>query len=72
MSEQDTTTTDNGWPELRVSDWQDTQATIHMWLQVIGKIRMAHAPREQVSLTETIEAARALVLLTVRRCGAHR
>lgn len=44
MSEQDTTTTPDGWPELRVSDWQDTQATIHMWLQVIGKIRMAHAP----------------------------
>ncbi|MHA7208655.1 DUF5996 family protein [Arthrobacter sp. MDT1-65] len=33
-----------GWPELRVADWQDTRATLHMWLQVVGKIRMAHAP----------------------------
>ena len=33
-----------GWPALRVSEWQDTQATLHMWLQVVGKIRMAHAP----------------------------
>ena len=42
-----TTTTDgwsSGWPALRVADWQDTQATLHMWLQVVGKIRMAHAP----------------------------
>lgn len=37
-----------------------------------GDVRMAHAPREQVSIAETIEAARALVLMTVRRCGAHR
>ena len=54
MNEQDstgstgsTTTTDRwsaDWPELRVADWQDTQATLHMWLQVVGKIRMAHAP----------------------------
>ncbi|MEV4123566.1 DUF5996 family protein [Nocardia sp. NPDC049707] len=32
------------WPSLRVSDWQDTRETLHMWLQVVGKIRMAHAP----------------------------
>ncbi|MEO5831951.1 MAG: M20/M25/M40 family metallo-hydrolase [Nakamurella sp.] len=37
-----------------------------------GDVRMAHAPREQVSITETIEAARALVLMAVRRCRAHR
>ncbi|WP_111768477.1 M20/M25/M40 family metallo-hydrolase [Nakamurella deserti] len=37
-----------------------------------GDVRMAHAPREQVSITETLEAARALVLMAVRRCGAHR
>ncbi|AUZ88008.1 hypothetical protein CVO76_10510, partial [Arthrobacter agilis] len=38
------TTTAPGWPALRVADWQDTQSTLHMWLQVVGKIRMAHAP----------------------------
>jgi acetylornithine deacetylase len=37
-----------------------------------GDVRMAHAPRERVSIAETIEAARALVLMVVRRCGAHR
>ncbi|WP_434995023.1 DUF5996 family protein [Arthrobacter sp. Ld5] len=38
------TTTAGGWPALRVEDWQDTRATLHMWCQIVGKIRMAHAP----------------------------
>jgi uncharacterized protein DUF5996 len=32
------------WPRLRVADWPDTRDTLHMWTQIIGKIRMAHAP----------------------------
>ena len=32
------------WPSLRVSDWTDTRDTLHMWTQIVGKIRMAHAP----------------------------
>ena len=32
------------WPRLRVADWADTKDTLHMWLQIVGKIRMAHAP----------------------------
>jgi hypothetical protein len=32
------------WPELRLSEWADTCATLHLWTQVIGKIRLAHAP----------------------------
>src|SRR6476469_5864043 len=35
---------DDGWPRLRVADWADTKDTLHMWLQIVGKIRMAHAP----------------------------
>jgi hypothetical protein len=33
-----------GWPSLRVSDWTATRETLHMWTQIVGKIRMAHAP----------------------------
>jgi len=29
---------------LRVSDWQSTRDTLHLWTQVVGKIRMANAP----------------------------
>ena len=28
------------WPELILEEWQDTLATVHMWTQVVGKIRM--------------------------------
>lgn len=35
---------DDKWPRLRVADWADTKDTLHMWLQIVGKIRMAHAP----------------------------
>ncbi|WP_067807368.1 DUF5996 family protein [Actinomadura formosensis] len=32
------------WPRLRVADWQETRDTLHMWTQIVGKIRLAHAP----------------------------
>ncbi|MEV5840303.1 DUF5996 family protein [Nocardia sp. NPDC052112] len=32
------------WPRLRVEEWTDTRDTVHMWTQIIGKIRLAHAP----------------------------
>jgi hypothetical protein len=34
----------NHWPELILEEWQDTLATLHMWTQVVGKIRMAQTP----------------------------
>jgi len=34
----------NGWPRLRLADWAETRATLHMWTQIVGKVRMAHAP----------------------------
>ncbi|MFE2738957.1 DUF5996 family protein [Streptomyces sp. NPDC059349] len=32
------------WPQLRVADWTETRDTLHMWTQIVGKIRLAHAP----------------------------
>jgi hypothetical protein len=32
------------WPRLRVSDWTETRETLHLWTQIVGKIRLAHAP----------------------------
>src|SRR5882724_1875526 len=34
----------NLWPELPLAEWQDTYATLHMWTQVVGKIRLAQTP----------------------------
>ena len=32
------------WPALPLEAWKDTYATLHMWMQVVGKIALAHAP----------------------------
>ncbi|ORA37323.1 DUF5996 family protein [Mycobacterium aquaticum] len=36
--------TSNGWPALRVADWEPTRDTLHMWTQIVGKIRLTHSP----------------------------
>jgi hypothetical protein len=32
------------WPELPTATWRDTYATLHLWTQIIGKIRLTKAP----------------------------
>jgi hypothetical protein len=32
------------WPPLPLSEWQDTYRTLHMWTQIVGKIRMTLSP----------------------------
>ncbi len=32
------------WPSLPLEEWSDTRATLHMWTQVVGKIRLAQTP----------------------------
>jgi hypothetical protein len=32
------------WPDLPLAAWAETCATLHLWTQVVGKIRLAHAP----------------------------
>jgi len=32
------------WPELPLSEWKDTLATLHMWTQIVGKIRLKLSP----------------------------
>lgn len=33
------------WPALPFKEWNDTCATLHMWTQIVGKIRLAMSPR---------------------------
>jgi hypothetical protein len=35
----------SSWPELPLEAWRDTYATLHLWTQVVGKIRLALSPR---------------------------
>ncbi len=32
------------WPSLPFAAWHDTCATLHLWTQIVGKIRLAQAP----------------------------
>ena len=44
MTQTSATSRSDPWPELPLSEWADTCATLHLWTQVVGKIRLAHAP----------------------------
>jgi len=32
------------WPTLSLEAWKDTYATLHMWTQIVGKVRLALTP----------------------------
>src|SRR5882757_6407967 len=32
------------WPELPTAAWRDSYATLHLWTQIIGKIRLSRTP----------------------------
>src|SRR5271156_5922733 len=32
------------WPELPLEAWQDTLSTLHLWTQIVGKVRLALSP----------------------------
>ncbi|HEX8475565.1 MAG TPA: DUF5996 family protein [Pyrinomonadaceae bacterium] len=36
----------DAWPSLPFPEWKETCATLHMWTQVVGKIRLALTPLE--------------------------
>jgi hypothetical protein len=36
----------SAWPSLPLAEWRDTYHTLHMWMQIVGKTRLALAPME--------------------------
>ncbi|MGH9289080.1 MAG: DUF5996 family protein, partial [Acidimicrobiales bacterium] len=32
------------WPDLTVPGWPDTRDTLHMWTQIVGKVRLGLMP----------------------------
>ena len=46
------------WPELPLAAWRETYETLHLWTQIIGKIRLA------ISLAESF-----LACCPVRYCA---
>src|SRR5688500_17015399 len=39
-----TTTMNRDWPEIPYHAWRDTCATLHLWTQIVGKVRLAQTP----------------------------
>ncbi len=42
------------WPSLAFDRWSDSCATLHLWAQIVGKIRLAHSPRINHSWAATL------------------
>ena len=34
----------SAWPELRFAEWRDSGATVQLWTQIVGKLRLALSP----------------------------
>src|SRR3974390_250407 len=34
----------HSWPELTLSQWESTRDSLHLWTQIVGKVRLAYAP----------------------------
>ncbi|HSJ95882.1 MAG TPA: DUF5996 family protein [Myxococcota bacterium] len=39
-----TRSTEAAWPSLPLDEWSDTCATLHLWTQIVGKVRLAQSP----------------------------
>ena len=57
---------DAAWPALPYAEWESTLATLHMWMQVVGKIKLAFTPflNDWWNVTFAI-TARGLTTLTI-------
>lgn len=44
MSQSHAASTDDVWPALPLADWLDTLDTLHMWTQIVGKVKLALSP----------------------------
>ena len=42
------------WPSLPLEAWAETYATLHLWTQIVGKVRLAQSPRVNHSWNATL------------------
>ena len=45
---------DYAWPSLPLEAWAETNATLHMWTQIVGKIRLRESPPINHSWSSTL------------------
>ncbi|HWP41845.1 MAG TPA: DUF5996 family protein [Blastocatellia bacterium] len=44
LTSSTSTSRSDEWPSLPFQDWKATYATLHMWTQIVGKIRLVQSP----------------------------
>jgi hypothetical protein len=44
MNANTKTAEENAWPALSLQEWEPTRATLHMWTQIAGKVKLALCP----------------------------
>jgi hypothetical protein len=44
MKRPESQSSPDDWPALPFAEWADTCATLHLWTQIVGKVRLAHTP----------------------------
>ncbi len=44
MATRSRTFQEEAWPALPLADWKDTCDTLHLWTQVVGKVRLELSP----------------------------
>jgi hypothetical protein len=44
MNESTTSRPEAAWPTLTLADWEGTRDALHLWTQIVGKVRLALAP----------------------------
>ena len=37
------------WPDLTYAAWSETLATLHLWTQIVGKIRLTLTPGSTIA-----------------------
>ena len=44
----------DAWPALPLASWVDTHATLHLWLQIVGKVRLVLSPPQNHCWNATV------------------
>lgn len=59
------------WPPLPLREWADTYATLHRWLQIVGKTRLAAAPMQNHWWNVTLYLTSRGLTTSPMPCGAR-
>ena len=59
------------WPQLRLDEWRPTYETLHLWSQIVGKVRLAHGPWVNHSWHVTLHVTTRGLSTSLMPCGAR-